>query len=59
MLFKGIYLELSSWFLKTECLWLKVPLPESCPTNLTGNPSFKSDPKASASDVDQSIFFFC
>ena len=29
ILFNGIYLELSSWFRKTECLWLKVPLPES------------------------------
>ena len=36
ILFKGIYLELSIWFLKTECLWLNVPLPESWPTSLTG-----------------------
>ena len=56
MLFKGIYLELSIWSLKTECLWLKVPLPESCPTNRTGKPSSNNEPKANDSAVDQSIF---
>ena len=57
MLFNGIYLELSFWFLITECLWLNVPLPESCPTNLTGKPSSNKVPKARLSAVDQSIFF--
>ena len=55
MLFNGIYLELSIWFLKTECLWLKVPLPVSCPTSLTGYPSSSSEPNARASAEDQSI----
>ena len=55
ILFKGIYLLLSSWFLNTECLWLKVPLPESWPTNLTGYPSSNNVPKANASAVAQSI----
>ena len=57
ILFKGIYLELSIWFLSTECLWLKVPLPESCPTSLTGYPSSNNEPNAKASAVDQSIPF--
>ena len=55
ILFKGMYLELSIWFLSTECLWLKVPLPESCPTNLTGKPSWSKEPNASDSAVAQSI----
>ncbi len=57
ILFKEIYRELSFWSLKTECLWLKVPLPESCPTNLTGYPSSKRDPNAKDSAVPQSIPF--
>ena len=52
-----MYRLLSSWFLKTECLWLNVPLPESCPTSLTGYPSSNKDPNASASAVDQSMPF--
>ena len=55
ILFNGIYLELSIWFLNTECLWLKVPLPESCPTSLTGYPSSNNEPNARAAAVDQSI----
>ena len=58
ILFKGIYLSWFSWFLKTECLWLKVPLPESCPDNLTEKPSSRSVPKARVSAVDQSIGIF-
>ena len=52
MLFNGIYLELLVWSLKTECLWLNVPLPESCPTNRTGKPSSNNEPKANDSAVD-------
>ena len=55
MLFNGTYLVLSNWFLRTECLWLNVPLPESWPTNLTGYPSSNKEPNAKASAVDQSI----
>ena len=53
--FNGMYLLLSTWFLRTECLWLKVPLPESWPTSLTGKPSWSNEPKASDSAVAQSI----
>ena len=52
-----MYRSWLSWFRKTACLWLKVPLPESCPDNLTEKPSVSKVPKAKFSAVDQSIFF--
>ena len=56
ILFKGTYLWWLSWFLNTACLWLKVPLPESCPDSLTEKPSTKRVPNANVSADDQSIF---